>query len=206
MITYKPGDTFGRLAVIGPAASEPRFFGCRGWLCRCSCGKEIAVSGTLLRRGCTRSCGCLRTEMIVARTLTHGRTGTREYKAWQDAKRRCANPRRQSYPRYGGRGLTMSREWRDSFEAFLSHMGPCPSGLSLDRIDNARGYEAGNCRWTDAFTQSNNRPSYNRSLTFDGLTMNVEQWNRHLGFPRALVRKRLFRGWPVERALSTPPR
>jgi hypothetical protein len=98
----------------------------------------------------------------------------------------------------------MCQEWRDSFAAFYSHLGPCPPGLTLDRIEGARGYEPGNCRWTDAMTQANNRPTYNRPLTFGGRTMNVEQWNRHLGFPRGLVRKRLFRGWSVRRALTTP--
>lgn len=81
----------------------------------------------------------------------------REYTAWHNAKRRCHDPKNCHYHRYGGRGITMCDEWRDDFAAFYAHMGPCPDGYTLDRIDNDKGYERGNCRWATPRQQALNR-------------------------------------------------
>jgi hypothetical protein len=84
--------------------------------------------------------------------------GTPAYKLWTAIKQRCLNP---NYPRfcdYGGRGITICDEWRRSFEAFYEHVGDRPAPhLSLDRIDNNRGYEPGNVRWATRSTQMKNR-------------------------------------------------
>jgi hypothetical protein len=72
--------------------------------------------------------------------------------------RRCENPNDQAYPRYGGRGITVCPEWRADFAAFLRDVGRRPNPeLSIDRIDNDRGYEPGNVRWATAKQQANNR-------------------------------------------------
>jgi hypothetical protein len=95
---------------------------------------------------------------------------SRTYAAWRGMKDRCLNPKDKGFPRYGGRGITVSRAWRDSFTTFLADMGECPDGLSIERIDNDRGYEKGNCKWATPKEQANNRhlPSPGRHPPFRG--------------------------------------
>ena len=83
---------------------------------------------------------------------------TPEYTCWNNLKQRCLNPQHAAYPNYGGRGITVCDAWRGSFRQFLADMGPRPSPAhSLDRIDNDRGYEPGNCRWTTIDVQRRNQ-------------------------------------------------
>jgi hypothetical protein len=81
-----------------------------------------------------------------------------EYTAWALMKSRCNNPRHPRYADYGGRGIGVCERWQMDFSAFLADVGPRPGlGYSLDRIDNGRGYEPGNCRWATAKEQASNR-------------------------------------------------
>ncbi len=81
-----------------------------------------------------------------------------EWQAWRNARARCHNPRNPGYPNYGGRGIQMAEEWRDSFPAFLAHIGPKPDPrLTVDRVDNDRGYDPGNVRWATPSEQAFNR-------------------------------------------------
>ena len=146
------------------------------WRCLCACGAEHVVPAARLRAGATKSCGCLHREQSAARAVARNRThgyavggnGTKEYRAWTAAKARCFNPRGKDYKDYGGRGITMAPEWIDDFPAFLAHIGPAPDQrLSLDRIDNNRGYVPENVRWASWVQQRNNRraPSQPARLT-----------------------------------------
>jgi hypothetical protein len=116
---------------------------------------------------------------------------------------RCLNPDNDAYRNYGGRGITIAPEW-DDFRAFLRDMGPKPSPKhQLDRIDNSKGYNKDNCRWTSATENLNNKRT-NRSLTFNGKTQTVAQWAAEAGMNYRTLNNRINRGWPVERALTEP--
>lgn len=85
------------------------------------------------------------------------------YKSWSGMKQRCDNPNNGDYDNYGGRGITYDPEW-EFYRNFLRDMGIRPDGMSLDRIDNTKGYCKENCRWADSVTQNNNRRE-RRTLT-----------------------------------------
>lgn len=150
---------FERLYVVdGP-------FPGRYWECLCDCGNTVFVKTGPLVRGNNKSCGCL--FRPADWTATHGMSKNTTYKAWLGAKQRCTNPNYPKYHRYGGRGITICKRWLDSFENFLEDMGERPTGLTLDRIDNDKGYSKENCRWTTLKEQNRNRGD-KVEYTFEG--------------------------------------
>ena len=128
------------------------------WVCECDCGNLVEVELSSLKSSNTQSCGCLRLERMAETNTKHQRSKTSEYYAWDNMLQRCRNPKNPQYKNYGGRGIYVCEEWASSFEAFLNDMGEKPSkNLSLDRIDNNKGYYKNNCRWTDDYTQATNQ-------------------------------------------------
>ena len=156
------GRRFGRLVVVARAENDSR--GHVRWECLCDCGNATTVWGSNLKRKTrsTRSCGCLAQEARPARTARtftkHGMYKSPEYRAWQNMRERCNNPKHPQFKDWGGRGITVCPEWMDSFEAFYADVGPRPGHrLSLDRIDNDGDYEPGNVRWATHSQQMKNR-------------------------------------------------
>lgn len=134
----------------------------------------------------------------------HGLSGTPEYKAWQQMRLRCTDPKHKAYPGYGGRGITVCARWLQSVAAFVADMGPKPSPRhELDRIENDKGYEPGNCRWVTRKVNGRNRRS-NRWVTFNGETLTIAEWSERTGIPRDTLKKRLDGGWTDESAITTP--
>lgn len=142
--TDMTGRTYGKLTVVERAGSTRT--GQATWLARCTCGNTTVVSGAFLRKGHTKSCGCLHKETISS----HGMAATRTYQAWRSMRNRCA-----THPAYAN--IKVCGDWNDSFEAFFRDMGECPDGLTLDRIDGTKDYEPGNCRWATMRVQVRNR-------------------------------------------------
>jgi hypothetical protein len=200
------GERYGRLVVVRCVGKTRR--GNRVWLCRCDCGKEVAVAAGDLRRkrGPTKSCGCFIREVTSRREATHRRSKTGEYAVWSMMKQRCFNPAATGFANYGGRGITVCARWRESFEAFLADMGVRPSpSHELDRIDNDGHYEPGNVRWAMPKAQGRNR-RVNKVISHDGNAMSLVEWAEFLGIPYRMLKDRLANGWTFERAISEPRR
>lgn len=132
----------------------------------------------------------------------HGMHGTRTYETWSSMKRRCQTTSTGNYARYGGIGVSVCPRWQ-KFDAFLTDMGIAPEGATLDRIDNTKGYEPGNCRWATPLEQAANRRS-TLFLTHNGETLPLTEWARRLDLPGALLRKRKARGWDDARVICEP--
>lgn len=133
-------------------------------LCRCACGVEREIGIQTLKAGQSRHCGCMVPQMIAEQKTTHGMSYTSEHRSWCHMKERCLNPNCKDWPDYGGRGITICDEWRDSFEAFFAYIGPKPDpSYSIDRIDVNGNYEPGNVRWADKWTQARNRRNSRRT-------------------------------------------
>ena len=98
-----------------------------------------------------------------------------EYQAWCSLRNRCSNPNNTYYDYYGGRGITVCERW-DSFENFLSDLGPRPEGLSIDRIDNNGNYEPSNCKWSTAAEQNNNQRMPVNSNGIYGVSWAGKSW------------------------------
>lgn len=195
-----PGHLFGRLTVVSQAPNRLRGI-C--WNVLCSCGTEKEVCQSDLRGGNTLSCGCLRAEITSKRNTTHGMARTLTHITWQALIQRCTNPENPAWDRYGGRGITVCDRWRNSFEAFLSDMGERPKGLSLDRVDNSKGYEPENCAWATAKEQARNTRR-NRLVSFQGHNICLAEAAEIADLPYWKVRHRLnAKGWTPSQALES---
>lgn len=144
---------YGRLVAIGYShkTEDRQYF----WNFKCDCGNKKTINSASVKKGATKSCGCLAKETTSRIRKTHGMSGTPIYNVWNNLMARCYNKKDPGYKNYGARGITVSEEWHE-FENFFEDMGHSPDGLSLDRIDNDSGYSKENCRWTDWSTQNIN--------------------------------------------------
>lgn len=192
-------QNFGRLTAIEPVEGTP---GGIKWRCICSCGNEHITTAGSLRKGATKSCGCLGPEQLRKMSVTHGMSKEPIYKVWQGMIKRCGNKNSTRYKYYGKRGIRVCRRWVNSFENFYADMGDPPANKSIDRINNDGNYKPGNCRWATRTEQTRNMRN-NVMLTFYGTTMCVTEWAERTGIRPGTIYQRLRRGWSDARALST---
>lgn len=192
---------FERLAVIeqAPQVLEPSGKFRTMWHCVCECGTKRIVGGNCLLRGQTKSCGCLHSETVSRRRFKHGMVRTPTFKSWSEMRNRCNNPNFKQFKDWGGRGITICPEW-DTFLRFFSDMGERPSGTSLDRKDNSKGYSKENCQWSDKKTQNRNKRN-NRVLTIDEESMCISAWSDRSGVMASTIIYRLNCGWETRSAV-----
>ena len=199
------GNKYGKLTAI-------KFIGRKNkgsyWLFKCDCGNKKIIFSANVTGGLIRSCGCYRKskyfrDFISKRLTTHGETLngiTIEYRKWVGMKTRCYNPKIVQYKDYGGRGIKMSDEWKNSYEQFLKDMGRQPfKGYSIDRINNNGNYCKENCRWVTIKEQERNKRTnivYKNELMVDAA--------KRLGLTHQALSIRIKKRWSLEKAFNTP--
>ncbi len=203
------GQRYSRLIVLGYVGNHqlangrnrPRF------LCQCDCGGTAVLQAQTLISGYAKSCGCYQREVAskTAKRLRaeglfrigghkrHGLSHTSIHNIWSGIRERCRNANSAGFKRYGGRGIDMCDRWYDSFEAFYEDMGPRPAGMSVDRIDNDKGYSPENCRWATVSEQAQNT-SKNTIVEYNGESMALAEAARRSGVKRGTIKARIERG------------
>ena len=171
---------------------------------KCECGVEKEISVTNVKNNRSKSCGCLRKEKALIANAKHGMTYCPEYHVWDSMKGRCYRKNAGGYRDYGGRGIIVCEEWKNNFTKFYEDMGPRPSKeYSLDRKENDGNYCKENCRWATRGEQDRNKRN-SIVLELNGVKKNMTEWSGETKIHEDTIRGRLYRGWTVEEALTTP--
>jgi hypothetical protein len=191
------GQRHGRLVAIERAGHNRH--GVILWKWKCDCGQEIDRVFQPIKEGRFVSCGCHRDQQSALRA-THGKSGSRTYRAWIEMKARIGGKDESSRRHYRDRGITISERW-SSFEAFLSDMGECPPGMSIERIDNNGNYQPGNCRWA---TQREQLANTRRTIRIDlnGEERCLKHACQETGANYDRVRARIRSGMPPQEAFD----
>ena len=184
------GQRYGKLTVLKFARLDT----CKRsyWICLCDCGTTTPpVRRDSLTSGGTISCGCRLTE-YNKNQATHGLSKTKIYRTWAMMLQRCNNPKCVNYPNYGGRGITVCKEW-ENFDNFFAYMGYPPESKSIERMDVNKGYFPENCTWATTKEQLNNQRRSIR-LIVDGESMTVEDYAAKVGRTKKAVYMSYRRG------------
>ena len=198
------GERFGKLIAVEDLGFDKRSQRLYEFLCDCGCytvkqAKEVT-------RGKSSSCGCGIVEGVKTANTKHGMTGTSLYSRYRGMIKRCTVESDPNYGNYGGRGINICSEWLgeggfDSFARWSLENG-YKRELSLDRIDNDKGYGPTNCRWTDRRTQVNNR-RVSHVITYKGETLALTEWAEKFGLRYDSLWKRLYKyGYSFEDAVT----
>lgn len=183
----------------------------RVWLFRCDCGTYKELAFTDVRRGNSKSCGCLKREVskVNLDVTTHGdaRLGRphRIHNIWSLIKGRCHNKNNPSYSYYGGRGIFVCQPWRDNYITFKKWAlaNGYSRFLTIERIDNNAGYSPSNCRFATRKEQARNMRS-NIWITFKGKRQCLAAWSEETGIHPETLTYRIKKNWPLGKLFSPP--
>lgn len=192
------GQRFGKWTVLSRASNGKNRQA--RWLCRCDCERENIVAGIDLRNGHSKGC---RSCQVSRRSIKHGLRRTRIYNVWTCMINRCENPNFIYYKNYGGRGIKICLEWRNSVVAFYNWAtaNGYKEELQIDRINNNGNYEPSNCRFvTQAMQQRNTR--YTKFIAINGETKPMCEWAELAGLSEQTLWNRINANWPENRLLE----
>lgn len=204
-----PGTRFTRLVIVEEGIPHISRSGAvlSTSICKCDCGNTKQILNRSLKTRHTTSCGCVHKEMLSKRVTTHGHSRlehvSKTYRIWMAMHSRCENPKQENFKFYGGHGIVICPRWKD-FRNFLMDMGECPSGYTIERVNNNGNYEPSNCVWATRSVQLENKRS-TKHVTINGETHCVAYWVRKFGVWRNTYDNRIKRGWTALRALGLPP-
>ena len=204
------GQKFGRLTVIEQRGyTKKNKHGQRHaiWYCRCDCGNYVERTTDVLKRG-NSSCGCRQKEVLESmarKNKKHGLSNDRIYGIWKNMISRCYRQKDIHYPAYGARGITVCDEWRNDSAAFFewAFANGYADNLTIERIDNDKGYCPENCTWIPKEEQPKNKRQ-NIMITYNGETMCAEDWAKETGIKANTIRWRYKQGWSVEKIFQPP--
>lgn len=171
-------------------------------ICKCECGTEVRARKDSVLSGAIVSCGCNRREKAhysgikhAQSCITHNMSKTRLYGIWRSMKSRCYNKTCGGFQNYGGRGVTVCDDWKNSFEKFKDWAisNGYKDNLSIDRINVKGNYEPTNCRWITMLDQQSNKTT-NHYITYQNKTLTLSQWSRELNIPISTIFNRIRRG------------
>lgn len=208
------GKKYGRLTGIRPCGRNEA--GRLLWLFKCDCGNEHLADARCVRKGVISSCGCLRSEICSERgrkyilraqqaCVTHGQSSRRIWRIYNAMLNRCYNERNSSFGDYGARGITVCNEWRNNLFAFIewAYANGYTDELTIDRIENDKGYSPDNCRWVTRAVQNCNTRQ-NILITIGDETKTKTEWARAVGVSIDTINRRLAQGWLPSEAVTTP--
>ena len=197
MVKDKTGQVFGRLTVVSYAGVNNTRHS--QWLCKCECGNTITVPSNNLISGTTQSCGCLRKERLenAIKIKRYGDTPLekdRIYRIWRNMRSRTKYKCKGISKCYSERDIRVCDEWEKSFDTFRKWAlnNGYNDNLSIDRIDNEKGYSPDNCRWATLKEQANNKRT-NSYITYKGETHTIAEWASILGMSYYKLYQRLKR-------------
>lgn len=169
---------------------------------RCDCGNEKEVRINNVKKGHTRSCGCMGKD----NNLKHGvaRDYPQLYQKWSNMMARCYRPSTKYFENYGGRGVSVCERWHNAALFVEDMLETYRDGLTLDRYPNGDGnYEPSNCRWATRIEQQNNLRTNTWIETPKG-SMTIAQAAREFGLPYKIVCTRVSKGWSGHDAVTIP--
>lgn len=189
------GDVHNRLTITKLYKKKSKLY-CD---CLCECGNTR--NGVLVRSlytGNTKSCGCYNKELTIIRNTTHNQSKTRLYKIWQGMIRRCNNPNRKDHKHYHSKGVTVCDEWYD-FQIFQewANSNGYSDELTIERIDNSKGYNPYNCTWIPKSQQSKNRTNLHM-ITYEGETLTLTDTALKYNIKRVTLTNKLRKGESID--------